>query len=105
MLVPLADQRRYRLYLQASLDESAAIGLASDLDQELRHNPHYAYARDLGQLGPVDVALLDGPVWDRYVEHRVRQGCRAGSVKPMMLDPRTDWPLVLEELRRPPARI
>jgi hypothetical protein len=66
-------------------DASAAL-----VEQRLRRNPQYDYARRLGQLGPVKlrpvVRLLD-----RYLRFETARGRRLGDVKPPTLvrDPDT----------------
>ena len=71
LLVPV-DERppRYRWYVQAAAleaDPAAAPALAAALEAGLGENPHYAYARRLGQLAAAEVATLTSrgrPGWE-----------------------------------------
>lgn len=98
LLVPLAGRPpRYRLYLQG-LPEQAATGLAESwqrsLEAGLHENPYYRYAVQLGQLAPVEVALLDNATEPARTVHQRRclaLGQKLGDVKPAALDPRSGW--------------
>jgi len=86
----------YRLFLQLEPDsmDASPTHLAQTLDEALRGNPHYGYAVDLGQLGPADVRILparERGAWEVYESRRLEQGCRAGDIKPVSLDPWTGW--------------
>ncbi len=65
--------------------------LATLLNAELRANPHYAYCRDLGQLGPVRCVRVAGGAYQTFCEVNVSEGRRLGEIKPQMLSARTDW--------------
>jgi len=112
LVVPVAEQPpRYRLYLQLSA-ASACIpqvsALAAALEAGLCENPHYAYARRLGQLTVVEVAVFEAGAasgWTIYENHCLARGMRAGNIKPLMLDRWTGWPALLDPLcRTAPAR-
>ena len=96
MLVPVAEPTpRYRLYLQ--LTAGAESALAGELDVMLRDNPHYDYARRLGQLGAAEVSIIDPPAppaWGVYEGEMLRRGIRAGNIKPVALDRSSDWPAI-----------
>jgi hypothetical protein len=98
MLVPVAQPApRYRLYLQLTSGTESA--LAGELDVMLRDNPHYDYARRLGQLGAAEVAIIDPtlpPAWGVYESAMLRRGMRAGNVKPTSLDRSPDWPALFD---------
>lgn len=56
----------------------------------LRENPHYAWCRDLGQLGRVEVlAVKDGAA--RHEARALSEGRRAGDLKPMPLVNSHGW--------------
>jgi len=103
-LLVSADSRppRYRLYLQVpTLEVTAPLleDLAAELDCRLGENPHYAYARRLGQLAPVDVFSLPPhgeSGWAIYRRECVARGMRWGDIKPLLLDPRPGWPAVFD---------
>lgn len=97
MLVPMIQSRRYRLYLQAR--DVDVTEFARHLEHKLQSNPHYRYARELGQLQMCELVVLDhagASAWELYERHLVSQGVRAGSIKPMMLDARADWAEVFD---------
>jgi hypothetical protein len=59
------------------------------LDRLLRANVHYGYARDLGQLGPIELGPLPGPpgtAWAAY-ERSTATGRLLGSLKPLAIVP------------------
>lgn len=99
MLAPVdCDPPRYRLYLECTSRHADAplpmTHLAAALEAGLFANPHYRYAVGLGQLGPVELRLLDDnaePAARVYERRLIAEGRRAGSIKPTALDRRTDW--------------
>jgi hypothetical protein len=99
LLVPVEGRpARYRLYLQGEGLEACrtrAVVWAADLQRGLEDNPHYRYAVGLGQLAPVEVAVLDAlgePGWHVYERVCLRRGQRGGNIKATALDARTGWP-------------
>jgi hypothetical protein len=92
MLAPsLTARPHYVLFLDAArIDEELAAGLASRLDESLRENPQYGYARHLGQLGQVRARRVARPI-EAYTSFAVAQGHRLGDIKPPALRPETDW--------------
>lgn len=93
-LVPrLAPGPHYELVLDraehghdddAGAGEARATRIAGRLDHALRANPQYAYARDLGQLGPLAVRLVDH-LAARLQAQALAQGQRLGDAKPTVL--------------------
>jgi hypothetical protein len=57
---------------------------AARIEQRLRANPQYAYARELGQLGPVVPRAVER-LLDRYTQVQARRGCRLADIKPPVL--------------------
>ena len=57
---------------------------AARIEERLRANPQYAYARELGQLGPVAPRAVER-LLDRYTEVQARRGCRLADIKPPVL--------------------
>jgi hypothetical protein len=107
LLVPVEGRpARYRLYLQGPgwIDDSVLTG---SLEAGLAENPHYRYAVGLGQLAPVEIALLDPrgePGWRAYERGCLARGQRAGNIKPAALDAWTGWPTVFHRQAFCPAR-
>jgi len=85
-----ADPPAYVLLVQSPAPEAALAALAADLDAALSTGHHYAYCRDLGQLGPVQVLRVRDGL--RGYQRRLQaEGQRAGDIKPAVLDTRLGW--------------
>ncbi len=85
-LVPRATARpHYELLVD---EPEPKDGLAEGVDERLRANPQYAYARTIGQLGPVVLRPLDN-LLARHVRAQTARGRRLAEVKPpvLILDP------------------
>jgi hypothetical protein len=95
MLVPWRRQRaRYRLYVDGYDDEQArAFGVAVDAGLAAGHP--YRYARDLGQLAPVEVVTVPGAL-RRYEDACVARGQRAGDIKGVSLALDDAWHAVFD---------
>lgn len=79
----------YTLYLEADADPPAA--LARLLDEHLACNPHYGYCRTLGQLAPVRLFHVTGPMFSLYLNRCRALGRRLGDVKPLALSTVAGW--------------
>lgn len=89
LLAPALEPARYVLYVEGLGAEDAAR-FAADVEAALGTNHHYAYARDLGQLGGVEAFdIVDGR--RRFERALVERGARAGDIKPTHLDHRLFW--------------
>lgn len=89
LLVP--DDRGYVLAVEQ--------GVTVDLDHvesRLRENPHYSYARQMGQLDALRL-LPVRRLFDRYAAAHVEQGVRLGDVKPAALRNERAWLSRLED--------
>jgi hypothetical protein len=78
----------YDVALETQANATQIAAFMERLEGELRGNPHYAYARDLGQLGGLDVihsADPPGSAWQRYEQACVARGMRLGDIKPRAL--------------------
>ncbi len=78
---------------------TAAPGPAAEkVDAVLRANPHYAHARDAGQLGMVRVVWID-PVTAplKFLSHCAAAAQRPGPVKSTVLHRSSDWERVFSE--------
>lgn len=82
VLVAVEDRAPYYLVILEGDNADAALG--QRLDGRLCANPQYAYARRLGQLGPLRVQTRAGAE-QAYLRWRVDQGQRLGDVKPPSL--------------------
>ena len=99
LLVPVADRPpRYRLYLQGPAAEQAAPllpPLCRELQAGLEENPYYRHAVAVGQLAPVEAAVLDPDgeaAWLAVERRALEAGQKSGDVKPLALDRRPGWP-------------
>jgi len=79
----------YRLYVEGVPPEHHA-DLRTRFEQGLSTNPHYAYARAIGQLGPLRVVAVTAGA-ARYEAAAAARGLRRGDVKPSVLSAATDW--------------
>lgn len=91
MLAPDEGVERtcYTLFLSTTSPIPAA--LSTTLDQALRANPHYAYCRDLGQLGHPRLFCISFDAYATYVIAAGEFGKRLGDIKPVALHARSDW--------------
>jgi hypothetical protein len=80
----------YVLYVDCEADDSTLARVAATIDDRLRANFHYDYARLLGQLGPVGVFRARDAA-RTYLATAIAEGRRAGDVKPLALDRRDGW--------------
>jgi hypothetical protein len=90
MLVPALEPRpRYVLIMDAA---SATIpdSLKHSIEERLKRNPQYAYARAIGQLDELSLLKAIEPL-ATYIKHVVGLGVRLGDVKVPALRPETDW--------------
>lgn len=97
LLVPVLERPpRYRLYLQGpSPTDTALSQIGREVQAGLEENPYYRHAVGMGQLAPVEVALLDPhgeAAWLVYERRALERGQKSGAVKPLALDRATDWP-------------
>jgi hypothetical protein len=88
MLTPTPDRDGYVLYLDCTrpIDPTAM----ASLDEHLRANPHYAYARELGQLKSARVRCVDR-AYEQYTTTLTQAGLRLGDIKPSILSDRSEW--------------
>ena len=86
MLAPRLDPcPHYQLFVE----HGAKVSLAA-IENRLRRNPHYAYARAIGQLDRLRLVPVDGPL-RRYQAAALNRGQRLGDIKPPSLRPEPDW--------------
>lgn len=89
VLAPESIGHAVRYALFATLDADASTDtLAVALDARLSENPHYRYARQLGQLAPAVVVRAADDVGDRFLRAEVAAGRRLGDVKASPLSAR-----------------
>ncbi len=84
----------YTLFIEAAGD--LPRDLAARLDAALSANPHYRYARRLGQLRPPEVFRVARGGQVAYLEREIARGARAGDVKATALSTLKDWSRHLE---------
>ncbi len=85
VLVPDSERNGYILIAETDLSISL-----DDVEQRLRRNPQYAYARRLGQLQPLRLVRV-ARLFERYTEAHIKLGVRLGDVKPAVLRNERDW--------------
>jgi hypothetical protein len=80
----------YRLFLETDAPEDRLAEAAEAIELALREGYHYRYARELGQLGPVQaLRVTDGA--RRYEARCIALGQRAGDIKPADLHRQPGW--------------
>lgn len=78
MLVPVEDSPTgYLLVLEGGENLSSFI---TTVESRLKKNPHYEYARKVGQLQPLKALPLKNPL-DIYVNSPLHEGTRLGDIK------------------------
>lgn len=100
MIAPLRQNAVpcYCLYLQSH--SAVPEDLARLFDEQLRGNFHYAYAQDLGQLGPLALYRIatGARPEEVYLLRSAGKLHRIGSLKQPRLDSRDDWFQLLPRL-------
>ena len=97
MIVPVANPAGYRLYLEVDDRQpspAAKPAILCDVEAGLRENPHYRYARELGQLQPLELRIVDDNqrgLWQKYERVMLARGQKAGEIKPTALDSWIGW--------------
>jgi GH3 auxin-responsive promoter len=83
-LAPRAAARPHYVLLIDSSYRDAAQSAAATIEQRLRCNPQYDYARKIGQLGPVTCEIVDH-LLERHLQLGTRRGRRLADIKPPAL--------------------
>jgi hypothetical protein len=83
-LAPRAAARPHYVLLVDVRDPEAAHCAAATIEQRLRANPQYDYARKIGQLAPVGCEIVDH-LLERYLRLGTRRGRRLADIKPPAL--------------------
>lgn len=100
MLAPEEDGGAARYVLFVSGEPSEGGEVAARLEAELCANPHYDWARRLGQLGPVGVARVGRGAHEAVVAELARRGQLLGGIKASCLRTETGWRARLPEAGR-----
>lgn len=78
MLFPVQNKTpRYSLIIENQVNIDSVINL---VETRLISNPHYAYARKIGQLGRLTALQLNNPL-EIYLNSPVHSGARLGDIK------------------------
>ena len=84
----------YELFVETqeeqALSEPVIKNLETRLEANFKSNYHYQYARDLGQLGPVEVHPIRNG-WQTYATELIQRGAREGDIKPTPLHTAEYW--------------
>jgi hypothetical protein len=91
---PTLSVPAYVLYVETAEPDEKLGGLARVVEAALGRSFHYEYARRLGQLGPLRIFRTRGAS-ESYLAAEVREGRRAGDVKPLALHRRAGWTQVM----------
>jgi hypothetical protein len=110
-LVACATRAPFYELLVDAVDGENLRPLARQVEEKLHANPQYAYARALGQLGPVRPRAVSR-LRDRYIDVEARRGRRLANIKPATLitdpasylaltTPAEEWHGVPNKISRP----
>ncbi len=80
----------YRLFLETDAPDERLTEAAEAIERALREGFHYRYARELGQLGPVQAVRVREGV-RQYEARCMALGQRAGDIKPTDLHRQPGW--------------
>ncbi len=99
MLAPEPSDRggHYVMFveLHSSCDDTTAGQIRLRVDDALGENFHYRHAREVGQLGPLQLYRVGSDAASAYVSRCLEDGQRLGDIKPVTLDRRPGWGAVL----------
>ena len=82
----------YVLYIETSESDGLLEGAAARIENGLQENFHYQYARQLGQLAALRMFRAEDAD-EAYLAAGVRNGFRAGDIKPLALTGATGGPV------------
>ncbi len=88
-----SGETHYTLFIKPA-DPDGTDGcreIADELERSLLVNPHYKYARELGQLSSLRAVLVEEDYLRRYTEGCVQLGQRLGDVKLTFLRKEFGW--------------
>ncbi|MEA3456506.1 MAG: GH3 auxin-responsive promoter family protein [Campylobacterota bacterium] len=85
MLVPHADALHYCLVIEKNSDISKET-----IENRLLKNPQYSYARELGQLGDLEIIEMQNPI-KVYMDKMLSDGRRIGDIKIPLLCQNDRW--------------
>jgi hypothetical protein len=80
----------YVLYIECSAPENVLKPAAASIDEQLRENFHYNYARQLGQLAALRVFRARGAA-ETFLEAKRQSVQRVGAIKQLALDQQSGW--------------
>jgi hypothetical protein len=84
---------QYVLFLEARNErkEIRSATISTEIEEGLRRNFHYGHARDLGQILPLRIFVIEKNGTQAYFRRCVEDGQKMGDVKHVILDQRTGW--------------
>lgn len=85
------DPPRYCLFLETDLSDEELGHVTELVERRLHENRHYAYARQLGQLGPLVGIRLSDHAEARYLAGCESLGQKVGNIKPCYLHKALGW--------------
>lgn len=97
-LAPASDGRGYLLFVEVGMGDPAA--LAARTEARLNEILHYAHARQLGQLRPVEAMAVHGLLEAAVHRSREERGAALSSAKPPVLDGDSGWAVYFAKLKR-----
>jgi hypothetical protein len=80
----------YILFIESQACPKTLHKTRVEVEKRLRENFHYNYARDLGQLGELQLFRTSGAA-ETYLQSKIANGQKAGDIKPTALDGGGQW--------------
>jgi len=87
MLISVRTGRPHYLLLTDSHDGATMV---EEVEEKLRTNPQYAYAREIGQLAGLETVLLEEAM-RHYIDYKTALGSRIGDIKIPALQTDEAW--------------
>jgi hypothetical protein len=84
---------RYILFMESKnrINDSTLRLSRGAIEEGLAENFHYRYARDLEQVAPLKIFLIESAGMRTYFNRCRAEGQKIGDIKPDVLDKRTGW--------------
>lgn len=83
----------YILFIEPTekLEKNIIIEIKKMVEEGLKENFHYKYARDIGQILELKVFLIKDNGIESYIKRCLEEGKKIGDIKQVFLDKRTNW--------------
>lgn len=95
MFAPYCDKKvfYYTIYYDGKCDVQK---ISFEIENELKQNYHYKYARELGQIKEFRLKKIKNGL-KQYIENCIKKGQKLGDIKPIIFSNSVDWEFKIEE--------